>query len=115
MAGNIQESAPRGSEWHRREPHIHAPGTVKEDGYTEKNSWELYLRALEEATPSLRAIGITDYCVTRSYELVKAEKDKGRLNDCNLLFPNIELRLNTGTVRGNFVNIHLLVYCPLKA
>jgi hypothetical protein len=109
MAGNIQEKPPRGSEWHRWEPHIHAPGTVIEDHYTEKNAWELYLRALEEATPSLRAIGITDYCITRSYERVKAEKDKGRLNGCNLLFPNIELRLSTGTVKGNFVNIHLLV------
>jgi AAA domain, putative AbiEii toxin, Type IV TA system len=109
MAVNIQDRAPRGSEWHRWEPHIHAPGTVKEDNYTEKNARELYLRALEEATPPLRAIGITDYCITRSYERVKAEKDNGRLNGCNLLFPNIELRLNTGTVRGNFVNIHLLV------
>ena len=33
----------------------------------------------------------------------------GRLHECDLLFPNIELRLNTGTVKGNFVNIHLLV------
>jgi hypothetical protein len=56
MAGNIQERAPRGSEWHRWEPHIHAPGTAIEDQYPEKNAWELYLRALEEATPSLRAI-----------------------------------------------------------
>jgi hypothetical protein len=24
-------------------------------------------------------IGVTDYCITRSYERVKAEKDKGRL------------------------------------
>src|ERR1700676_1477066 len=100
--------ASRGSEWHRWEPHVHAPGTVLEARYA-PSGWDAYLRALEEATPSLRAIGITDYCITRSYERVKAEKEKGRLNGCNLLFPNIELRLNTGTVKGNFVNIHLLV------
>lgn len=79
------------------------------DRYSENDAWERYLCALEEVSPSLRAIGITDYCITRSYERVKTEKDKGRLNGCELLFPNIELRLNTGTVKGNFVNIHLLV------
>jgi hypothetical protein len=86
---------------------VHAPGTVLEDRYpaSDLNS---YLDALEAASPSLSAIGITDYCITRSYELVKAEKEKGRLKEC-LLFPNIELRLNTGTVKGHFVNIHLLV------
>jgi hypothetical protein len=98
----------RGSEWHRWEPHIHAPGTVQADQYP-TDGWELYLNALETASPALAAIGITDYCITRSYERVKAEKDKGRLKGCDLLFPNIELRLNTGTVKGNFVNIHLLV------
>ncbi|MHC2357812.1 energy-coupling factor transporter ATP-binding protein EcfA2 [Sinorhizobium meliloti] len=100
----------RGSEWHRWEPHIHAPGTVLENQFP-VDGWEQYLTALEAVTPKLRAIGITDYCVTRSYERAKSYKESGRLPDCNLLFPNIELRLNTGTIKGNFVNIHLLV-CP---
>jgi ABC-type lipoprotein export system ATPase subunit len=102
--------ASRGSEWHRWEPHVHAPGTVLEDRFP-SSGWDAYLRALETASPSLAAIGITDYCIAASYERVKVEKDQGRLKGCNLLFPNIELRLNTGTVKGNFVNIHLLV-CP---
>jgi hypothetical protein len=42
---------------------------------------------------------------------VKAERENGRLQSCTLLFPNIEPRLNTGAVKGHFVNIHLLV-CP---
>jgi hypothetical protein len=100
----------RGSEWNRWEPHIHTPGTVLEDRYSAAG-WEDYLAALEAAVPELRAIGVTDYCVTRSYERVKSHKDAGRLKDCDLLFPNIELRLNTGTVKGQFVNIHLMV-CP---
>lgn len=104
------EIVPRGSEWYRWEPHIHAPGTVLNDLYP-TNAWNDYLTALETAEPSLRAIGITDYCVTRSYETVLKHKKAGRLSQCDVLFPNIELRLNTGTVRGNFVNIHLLV-CP---
>ncbi len=101
-------TAGRGSEWHRWEPHIHAPGTVLEDRYP-PSGLGAYLTALETALPPLAAIGITDYCITRSYERVKAERENGRLRNCTLLFPNIELRLNTGTVKGHFVNIHLLV------
>lgn len=101
----------RGSEWHRWDPHIHAPGTLLEDRYPASDGWESYLQALETVAPAIRAIGVTDYCITRSYERVKTAKDSGRLPGCELLFPNIELRLNTGTVKGHFVNIHLIV-CP---
>ena len=65
--------------------------------------------ALETATPRITAIGITDYGVTTSYERVKAAKDAGRLEACELLFPNIELRLDHGTVKGSYINAHLLV------
>ena len=109
MVDHVPKATNRGSEWHRWEPHIHTPGTVLEDQYPKEGGWDLYLEALETVSPPLRAIGVTDYCITRSYERVKAEKEKGRLTGCDLLFPNIELRLNTGTVKGNFVNIHLLV------
>lgn len=98
----------KGSDWLRWEPHVHAPGTVLEDRFP-TDGFEAYLTALETATPVMRAIGITDYCVTASYERVKAAKDSGRLEQCDLLFPNIELRLEIGTVKGHFVNIHLLV------
>ncbi|MGO8041413.1 TrlF family AAA-like ATPase [Rhizobium johnstonii] len=97
----------KGSDWLRWEPHIHAPGTVLEDRYP-ADGWEAYIAALENATPAMRAIGITDYCVTASYERVKAAKDEGRLKQCEFLFPNVELRLEMGTVKGHFVNIHLL-------
>lgn len=98
----------RGSEWRRWEPHIHAPGTVCADEFGD--DWEGYLTALEQSSPKIHAIGVTDYGVTRSYEAVVARQNSGRLQGI-YLFPNIELRLNTGTVKGNFVNIHLLV-CP---
>src|SRR5688572_9129822 len=98
----------RGSEWHRWEPHIHTPGTVLEDLYP-PNSWDAYLLALEEADPVLEAIGVTDYCITRSYERFRGHVQRtGRLAD-RLIFPNIELRLDIGTIDGHFVNIHLLV------
>ena len=80
-----------------------------EDRYPKENGWELYLDALEAASPRIHAIGVTDYCITRSYERMRKEKAKGRLKECEVLFPNVELRLMIGTVKGNFVNIHLLV------
>ena len=109
MTDSVSKAGSRGSIWRRWEPHIHAPGTVLADNYPKENGWELYLDALEAVSPPLEAIGVTDYCITRSYERMREEKAKGRLHGCELLFPNIELRLNIGTVRGNFVNIHLLV------
>jgi hypothetical protein len=98
----------RGSEWLRWEPHIHAPGTIFNDQFG-ADSWDTYLAALEAVTPTLSAIGITDYYGIDTYQRVLAEKRAGRLPDCQLLFPNIEMRLAIGTVRGNFVNVHLLV------
>ena len=80
-----------------------------EDRFPKENGWALYLDALEAVSPRLQAIGVTDYCITRSYERMREEKAKGRLHECELLFPNVELRLKVGTVKGNFVNIHLLV------
>lgn len=98
-----------GSRWHRWEPHIHAPGTVLNDQFKGAGSWERYLQALEAATPPIRAIGVTDYYSTESYERVCKAKRQGRLPGCDLIFPNIEMRLGIGTVKGKSVNLHLLV------
>jgi hypothetical protein len=64
---------------------------------------------LESATPKIRAIGICDYYNTRTYQRVCEEKNHGRLKNCEMVFPNIEMRLKIGTVKGRWVNIHLLV------
>lgn len=71
--------------------------------------WESYLAALESQTPSIEALGITDYYCLECYEQVLAKKSAGRLQGCKLIFPNIETRLNFGTVKGNWTNLHLLV------
>jgi energy-coupling factor transporter ATP-binding protein EcfA2 len=98
-----------GSRWHRWEPHIHAPGTVLNDQFKGADSWERYLDALENATPPIRALGVTDYYSTEAYERVAEAKRNGRLPACDLIFPNVEMRLAVGTVKGKWVNIHLLV------
>src|SRR6266705_3457801 len=88
-----------GSRWNRWEPHIHAPGTVLNNQFKGADSWERYLDALEKATPPIRALGITDYYSTETYERVVEAKRTGRLGGCELIFPNVEMRLAVGTVR----------------
>jgi AAA domain, putative AbiEii toxin, Type IV TA system len=98
----------RGSEWHRWEPHIHAPGTVLNNQFRGSDPWAAYLARLESLTPKIEAIAVTDYYVTDTYEEYLKHKVTGRLPDVKLLFPNIELRLDVAAKSG-FVNLHLLV------
>ena len=99
----------RGSEWRRWEPHIHAPGTVMNNQFSGPNAWDDYLTALEQATPVIKAIAVTDYYVTETYEEVLRRKAAGRLPSAKLVFPNVELRLDVATAKGGFVNLHLFV------
>jgi ABC-type cobalamin/Fe3+-siderophores transport system ATPase subunit len=98
----------RGSEWRRWEPHIHAPGTVLNNQFSGGDPWGSYLTKLEGLTPRIEAIAVTDYYVTDTYEEVLRQKIAGRLPDVQLIFPNIEVRLDAAAKSG-FVNIHLLV------
>lgn len=98
----------RGSEWHRWEPHIHAPGTILNNQFGSADPWAAYLSTLEGLAPAIEAIAVTDYYVTDTYEEVLKHKAEGRLGGVRLIFPNIELRLDVAAKSG-FVNIHLLV------
>ena len=73
------------------------------------NAWGDYLTALEQATPVIEAIAVTDYYVTETYEEVLRRKAAGRLPSAKLVFPNVELRLDVATAKGGFVNLHLFV------
>ncbi|MGY3441333.1 TrlF family AAA-like ATPase [Bradyrhizobium sp. USDA 4473] len=99
----------RGSEWRRWEPHIHAPGTAMNNQFRGPTAWDDYLSALEQATPVIEAIAVTDYYVTDTYEEVMRQKALGRLPRAKLIFPNVELRLDVATAKGGFVNLHLFV------
>lgn len=72
-------------------------------------AWNDYLTALEQATPAIEAIAVTDYYVTDTYEEVLRHKAAGRLPATKLIFPNVELRLDVATAKGGFVNLHLFV------
>jgi hypothetical protein len=98
----------RGSEWRRWEPHIHAPGTILNNQFGGGHPWSDYLTSLEASAPEIEAIAVTDYYVTDTYEEVLRHKANGRLQGVQLIFPNIELRLDVRAKSG-FVNLHLLV------
>jgi len=98
----------RGSAWHRWEPHIHAPGTILNNQFGDKDPWDAYLAKLESLSPKIEAIAATDYYVTDTYEEFLKHKAADRLPSVMLLFPNIELRLDVAAKLG-FVNIHMLV------
>ena len=99
----------RGAVWRRWDPHIHAPGTALNNQYSGANAWESYFEALETASPEIQAIGVTDYYLLDTYETVIAAKESGRLQNIGFIFPNIELRLATGTERAKAINFHLLI------
>ncbi len=112
MSGTpIGQKLNSGSHWHRWDPHIHAPGTRLNDQFTGPDPWTKYLDKIEQASPVISALGVTDYCSLSTYERVLTEKAKGRLPAVRLIFPNVEMRLAIGTQRGGYVNIHLLI-CP---
>jgi hypothetical protein len=96
----------RGSEWHRWDPHIHAPGTARNDQFG--GDWEGYLAAIESSSPRIRALGVTDYYSIDSYRELRRRKDAGRLAKVQLLFPNVEMRFDVKAEKGRGVNFHLL-------
>lgn len=98
----------RGSIWHRWDPHIHTPGTILSNNFG-TDAWEAYLSAIEQSTPPIRALGITDYYSFETYKEVLAHKQAGRLQDVELVFPNIEMRFEIGTSSDRPINFHLLV------
>ena len=65
---------PRGSLWHRWDPHLHAPGTLLNDQFG--GDWEAYLTRIETSNPRIEALGVTDYfCIDTDKEVRKRKSD----------------------------------------
>lgn len=79
----------RGSEWRRWDLHIHTPESFQHD----YNSWDNYLSELEKIT-DVSVLGITDYFTIDGYKKILDCRKKGKLNNFDLILPNIEFRLN---------------------
>ena len=92
--------------WNRWDPHLHAPGTLLNDQFA--GDWEAYLTRIESAKPSIKALGITDYFCIQTYREARKHKAGDRLSGVELLFPNVEMRLDLKTEKRRPINIHLL-------
>jgi hypothetical protein len=96
----------RGSEWRRWDPHLHAPGTLLSDQFA--GDWEKYLLRVESSSPTVQVLGVTDYFCIETYRKVRKRKATGRLPQVELIFPNVEMRLDLKTEKRKGINIHLL-------
>lgn len=114
MEHKIDASDPRGSRWHRWDPHIHTPGTALNDQYKGSDPWDVFVSKIEQSDPPIRALGITDYCGIEGYIDTVARKKAGRLQGVGLIFPNVEFRLSIETNKGSGINLHLL-FSPHEA
>jgi ABC-type lipoprotein export system ATPase subunit len=94
-----------GSAWRRWDLHVHTPGTILNDQY---GIWEEYLRAVE-AHQDVKVLGVTDYMSIANYSKLKAYRASSRIQNIDLLIPNIELRIAPPTDKATAINIHLLV------
>lgn len=105
----LGRSYPEGSAWRRWDPHIHVPGTLLNNQYgSGEGAWETFFQRIEAAAPAPAALGVTDYfCLDTYVELIERIGD--RAPQIELLFPNIELRLDIGLPKGHAINMHLLV------
>jgi hypothetical protein len=97
---------PRGSLWHRWDPHLHAPGTLLSDQF--KGDWAAYIQRIKNSSPAVRALGVTDYFSIGTYRSVRQRFRNGELGEVEFIFPNVEMRLDIKTEKKIPINIHLL-------
>lgn len=95
----------KGSEWRRWDLHVHTPGTALNDQF---GGWPEYLEAIEHQN-AVTVIGVTDYMSISGYSKLKAERERGRIPNIELLIPNVEFRIAPPTEKATAINIHLLV------
>lgn len=120
----------RGSEWVKWDLHVHTPlsfesdfriDTDEREQYTaldalegvskpqrhDELTWAKYIDQLESIN-DIDCLGITDYFSLEGYELVDKLRAAGRLDDFEVVLPNIEFRLDTITGNGERINLHVI-------
>lgn len=100
----------KGSEWRKWDLHVHTPASVLHhqfEGAIEDEKWQKYLNNLNSLR-DIAVLGTTDYFSIEGYKKVKDYKDKGNLNNIDLLLPNIELRILPVTSEDTPINLHII-------
>ncbi len=106
----------KGSEWRRWEPHIHTPGTVKNDNFNGADladKWDKFINDINIYPDDISVIAITDYLSSDNYFYFKKAIEDGKITkDFKLVLPNIELRISPVTGGSTPINIHC-IFNPL--
>ena len=93
----------RGSEWRKWDLHVHSPLSILNNQFPKLEdgapNWDAYLKALDATDISV--LGVTDYFTIEGYKELRRQKCKGRLENIDLILPNIEFRLNEILYRGS--------------
>ncbi|MFP4029472.1 MAG: TrlF family AAA-like ATPase [Candidatus Brocadiia bacterium] len=100
----------RGSVWRKWDLHVHTPYSVLCNnfaGSSRDEQLDNYVDRLEELD-DVSVLGLTDYYTIDGYFRVKEQKEQGRLDNIDLLMPNLELRVLPVTNVGNPLNLHIL-------
>lgn len=113
----------RGAVWNKWDLHVHSPASFHESFSLSRNlnsgedleeaKWDKYINKLE-GLENIPCVGITDYFSVEGYKRVRREiEENGRLDNLDLVIPNIELRINnfvesrkSGT--GDAIEAHVL-------
>lgn len=111
----------KGSEWIKCDLHVHSPYSIENhygDG-TLEDTWEKFIKDLENLPEEFKIIGINDYLFIDGYIKVLEYKNAGRLSNIDLLLPVIELRIDKfGTISADNpfkrVNFHVIFSNELK-
>lgn len=93
----------RGATWNMWDLHVHSPASfhqeygldrdLEEGEDPEEAIWDRYISELEDLD-EVSCVGITDYFSIDGYERVRKAKSNGRLQNLDLVIPNIELRVD---------------------
>ena len=106
----------RGSVWRKWDLHVHTPASFshefkflnsEEKEKYQNNIWEKYIDELEKIS-DISVIGITDYFTIEGYKKVLEYRSSDRLQNFDLILPNIEFRINQKNKDGDFINLHVI-------
>jgi len=101
-----------GSIWRKWDLHVHTPASFHnqyrfsnrdEKEKYKNNIWEKYIDELGKV-PDISVVGITDYFTIEGYKKVLEYREKGMLQNFDLILPNIEFRIGNIVVtvkKGN--------------
>nr|WP_139319400.1 ATP-binding protein [Gordonia sp. CNJ-863] len=103
---------PRGTGWRIWDLHVHTPASIVQGyGGDTDEAWARFIDDLEELPEDVSVIGINDYWFLDGYKRIIAERNNGRLQNLDAVFPVVEMRLDQfGGTEGNLsrVNLHVI-------